>query len=228
MDGPGSRCGLAPPKGVALFGSLDVAKPVAAALTEAGVPVVVVDHRADDEDQPAAGYELFTGDIVSQDLFDAFHRNDVGTALVGTEGPVRDYVAMRRSIGELGKKKTYYLPRLSPDSETGLEARWRARTRPRFVAFGPEITRDSLRAVLGPEGEVGWFPVDGDEDNLPPGVIPLFIVTADLRATVATRQNIKEAQRSADPGNDVQLLCALPKPGGDTAEGSSDRGADSG
>lgn len=160
---------LAPPKGVALFGSLDVAKPVASALTEAGVPVLVGDHRADDEDEPAAGYELFTGDIVSPDLFDAFHRNDVGTALVGTGGPVRDYVAMRRSIRELGKKKTYYLPRLAPDNETGLEARWRARTPPRFVAFGPEITRDSLRAVLGPDGEVRWFPVDGDEDNLPPG-----------------------------------------------------------
>ena len=200
------------PKGVALFARYDSVASLATTLAQAGVPVLVIDSRAPREvDDADPGYDVFTGDVLSDELLEAMSDQDVGTALVGSGDRGMDFVAMKRSSRHLGKKSTYYVPRKPPGSEGEVEARWRARTPARFVAFGPEVSRDALHEVVGPHGSFEWLPLDGDEPELPDGAIALFIVRTDGRATVATQHTLKDARHDQD-GDDggTRLLCAHP------------------
>lgn len=195
------------PKGIAIFASHDVAARPASALGSAGVPVLVVDPDAADDTEHDPSYELFTGSLVSDDLIDAMDQNDVGMGLVGTEERGLDFVAVKRCVHELGKPNAFYIPRQAPGSEAGIEARWRARTPDRFVAFGPEVTRASLREVLGTEGKLAWLDIEAEGSGLPDGAIPLFIVTGQGRGIVASLQSLDQA-RHGRLGEDARVLYA--------------------
>lgn len=195
------------PKGIAIFAAHGVSAPVASALGSAGVDVLVVDPDAPADAEHDRSYELFTGSLVSDDLIAAFDRQDVGMGLVGTGERGLDYVAVKRCTQELGKRNAFYIPRRPPGTEVGIEARWRARTPDRFIAFGPEVTRADLREVLGDEGELKWVDTGLEEASLPEGAIPLFIVTKDGRGIVATQQALDTA-RGGGLGDGVRVLCA--------------------
>jgi hypothetical protein len=178
--------------------------------------VLVIDSRAPREvDGTDPGYDVFAGDVLSDELIEAMSDQDVGTALIGSGDRGVDFVAMKRSSRELGKKSTYYVPRKPPGSEGEVEARWRARTPARFVAFGPDVSRDALHEVLSPQGTFEWLPLDGDAPELPDRAIPLFIVGSDGRATVATEHTLDSARHDQDgDGGGTRLLCAHPSADG--------------
>ena len=198
-------------KGVALFGSLSRVTPLASMLGQVGVPVLVVDHQArrdagDAADEP---FEVFRGDILSDELLEAMNGQDVGTAVVGTGDRGVDFVAMRRCVRNLTKAKTFYVPRRPPGQEGEVEKRWRARTPDRFVAFGPEVSREALHEVLAPVPSFTWLPLDTAEDQMPDGAIPLFIVSDDGRGVVATQHSVRTA-RGSEKSTSSRLLCAHP------------------
>lgn len=197
--------------GVALFGSLATVAPLASTLGAAGVPVLVVDHQAgrDEHDAGEEAFEVFRGDILSDDLLEAISSQDVGTAVVGTGDRGVDFVAMRRCVRTLTKAKTFYVPRRPPGQEGDVEMRWRARTPDRFVAFGPDVSREALHEVLAPVSSFTWLPVDTADDQMPDGAIPLFIVTDDGRGIVATQHSLSAARDGAQSSTS-RLLCAHP------------------
>jgi NhaP-type Na+/H+ or K+/H+ antiporter len=195
------------PKGVAMFGRHDGVADLANELAGAGVPVLVVDHQAPrGVDESDRAYVVFTGDVLSDELIEAMEAQDVGSTLVGTGDRGIDFVALKRSSRHIGKKRTHYIPRRKAGEEGEVEARWRARTPSRFVAFGPDITRDALHEALGPGGTMAWTSIDGDEPELPAGAIPLFIVRSDGRAAVATGHTLEEARGTSG----TRLLWARP------------------
>jgi len=194
-------------KGIAIFASHDSAARPAAALGSAGVPVLVVDPDSSGKTEHDPGYELFTGSLVSDDLIGAMDRNDVGMGLVGTTERGMDFVAVKRCVHELGKANAFYIPRKAPGSEAGIEARWRARTPDRFVAFGPEVTRASLREVIGDAGKLEWFDFKAGNGGMPEGAIPLFVVTRQGRGIVASQESLDHARRGK-LGEGARLLYA--------------------
>ena len=199
------------PHGVALFGSLATVAPLASTLGSAGVPVLVVDHQAnrDEHDAGDEAFEVFRGDILSDELLEAISSQDVGTAVVGTGDRGVDFVAMRRCVRTLTKAKTFYVPRRPPGQEGDVEMRWRARTPDRFVAFGPEVSREALHEVLPSVPSFTWLPVDTAEDQMPDRAIPLFIVTDDGRGIVATQHSLSTARDGAQSSTS-RLLCSHP------------------
>ena len=177
-------------KGVAVFGHQPTAAPVLEELVAAGVPVLMVDrHTAAEDMTPASGYEIYTDRVVDDELVEAIHRQDVGTALVASGDLALDFVAMKRCIRELGRPNTYFVP-MTVELETGVEARWRARTPDRFIAFGPDVTLMSVRELLGGAAELEWRDVAASGADHDEEAIPLFVVTAQGRCTIATEETL--------------------------------------
>jgi NhaP-type Na+/H+ or K+/H+ antiporter len=198
------------PRGVALFMAQEAAHPMATALAEAGVPVLVVDGS-----QRSASlsdhlpYRLFSDGLEDQALATTLDEVGVGTGVIGTGLGEGDLVAMAIVGSDLGAGNVYLIPSVPKDSATGVEARWRAQTPDRRIAFGPDMTRAQLLELLNGAGELVWLPLVTDQTRMPRGTTPLFIVHGDGRATIASRAGLREARgRRGDP--EVRVLCLAP------------------
>ena len=202
----------AEPKGVAIFGRQPNAAPVAEALVGAGVPVLIVDQETPPEDlTPANDYEVFTERILSDELIDALHRQDVGTALVASGDLALDYVATKRCIRHLGRANTFFVP-MTAELETGIEERWRGRTPDRFIAFGPDIPLLSVRHLLR-DGELRWLDPHPTRTSIPPDAIPLFALTPKGQGRVATLDLLSSDDL-------LRVLCVCPARSGQTPPSS--------
>jgi NhaP-type Na+/H+ or K+/H+ antiporter len=198
------------PRGVALFMAQEAAHPMATALAEAGVPVLVVDgsqrSASHSDDLP---YRLFSNGLEDSGLATTLDEVGVGTGVIGTGLGEGDLVVMAIVGSDLGAGNVYLIPSVPKDSATGVEARWRAQTPDRRIAFGPHMTRAQLLELLNGAGELVWLPLATDQARIPRDTTPLFIVHGDGRATIASRAGLREARgRRGDPT--VRVLCLAP------------------
>ncbi len=207
------KVGQGQPKGVALFMPQEAAHPVAAALSEAGVPVLVVDgSKREDSGSDDLSYSVFSDGLDDPGLAAALDEVGVGTGVIGTGLGERDLVAMAIVGSDIGAGNVYLIPSVPKDSARGVEARWRAQTPDRRIAFGPHMTRAQLLELLNGAGELVWLPVESDESQIPQGTTPLFIVHGDGRATIASQATLRDARRHRpDPG--TRVLCLAPPAG---------------
>lgn len=197
------------PRGVAIFGHQPIIAPVADELVGAGVPVLVIDrHTPPDALKPAHGYEVFTDRIISDELLGAFRREDIGTALVAMGDLGLDLVAMKRSAQELGRAKTYFVP-TTTEADSDIEARWRARTPDRFMAFGPDVTAMAIRKLLQGERRLEWRTAEHSAPDLSDGAIPLFIVGYERRAEVATLESLSVMRSETSRPESLRVLCVI-------------------
>jgi hypothetical protein len=205
------KVGQGTPKGVALFMSQPDAHPIATELTRAGVSVLVVD----DEERPGLitdelSYEMFGNGLEDEGLALALNDADVGTSVIAAGVGERDLVAMALVGAEMGTGNVFLIPNVAKDQASGIEAKWRRQTPDSRIPFGPDMTRSRLRELLAGAGDLTWISADASETQIPSGTVPLFIVDADGRATIASQKTVR-ALRNRRAGRDCTVLCVTPK-----------------
>lgn len=198
------------PKGVAFFMPQEAADPVAGQLSQAGVPVLVVDDEMrDDLVEADLPYKIFGGGMRDGGMAAAMEENNIGTAVISTGLGERDLVALNIVGSDIGDRNVYFVPRSLKGTGTETERRWRKLTPDRRVAFGPEMTRAMLNELLDGSGDLVWLPATIEESEIPAGTKPLFIVTQDGRGIIANQATIGKARgRRADPKS--RILCLRP------------------
>ena len=113
---------------------------------------------------------------------------------------------------DIGANNVYMIPTVPKGSATGVEARWRAQTPDRRIAFGPDMTNPELQELLHGGGELIWLPASVKTSEVPSGITPLFIVTGDGRGIIANHATIWTGRRRRrDP--DARVLCLAPPAG---------------
>ena len=204
------KVGQGTPKGVAFFMPHRAAHPLADELAKARVPVMVVDDDLrDDLMTQDLSYLFFGSGVASEDLGPALEEAGVGTGVIGTGLAERDMVAMEIVGADIGLNNIYFIPNAPKGDATGAEARWRAQTPDRRVAFGPDMTRSKLQDLLNAGGKLTWIPISAGDFQIPEGTVPLFIVNSDGRAIIATQATLGKARgRRADP--EAKVLCLTP------------------
>lgn len=203
------KVGRGAPRGVALFMPQPTAHPVASELAGAGVPVLVVDsdlsRRLVTEQ---VSYRLLGNGVEDQGMATALDEADVGTAVIGTGLGERDLVAMAVVSRDIGAGNVYFVPTTDKASATDEEARWRALTPDRRIAFGPETTRETLHELVEGGAELVWLPATTDPAQVPPGTTPLFIVTPGGLARIANANTLAATHRHGHSGS--RVLCLAP------------------
>jgi len=212
-------------KGVAFFTNQDDVHPIANKLADAGVPVLVVDDvqratlvKAD------LSYRLLNGDAESEGMAAVLLDNNIGTAVMATGLRARDLVSMSIIATDIGRKNVFFVPRVEKGEETGIEARLRAKTPDKRIAFGPDVTREKLRSAQNGQADLLWLPAGTDGSQAWAGTRPLFIVEADGRCIVANQLAIGKLEaKGSDP--QTRVLCLRPRQDGtesaaDSADGS--------
>ena len=202
--------GRGKPKGLAFFMTLNSIQPVVEELTDAGVPIIVIDDDVGHARGSDVDYTLFADGVQAEGLGRALSEANVGSAVIGTGLGERDLVAMQVAADELGGENVHFVPRMTKGAETGADARWRERTPDRLVAFGPDITRDRLRDLIRDDGVLEWFPAGVARSELPDGTVPLFIVTPDGRGQVANQRSMRHSRHRRNPRGS-RLLCVYPR-----------------
>lgn len=214
------------PKGIAFFMPQKTAHPVASKLSEAGVPVLVVDSKLRDElvaaDLP---YRIFGGEVEDTGMAAELEASGVGTAVIGTGLGEQDLVAMHVIGADIGGRNVYFVPREEKEYATGVDVHWRKLTPDRRVAFGPDMTRAKLNELLDGGGDLVWLPATIDKAEVPAGTRPLFIVAEDGRGIIANQATFRKARRdNADPN--AKMLCLRPTHGAqDQDSGSTSAGS---
>lgn len=198
------------PKGIAFFMPQESAHAVASELGDAGVPVLVVDNaKRNTLIKIDLSYKIFGGQVDESGMAAALEEGGIGTAVVGTGLGERDLVAMHVVGKDIGAENVYFVPRAEKAEATGVDARWRRITPDRRVAFGPDMTRAKLNALLNGEGDLVWLPATTEVSEVPKGTRPLFIATEDGRGIIANQATIGRARgRRADPN--AKILCLRP------------------
>ncbi len=195
------------PKGVALVMPVRDAHPVAAALTEAGVPVLVSDNDVSDVGASEhRGYEIIGAEFDDEAMAAKLEDIGIGTAVIGTGLGERDLLAMTLIGSDLGMRNVYYLPRHAQGHGSGVDERWRAQTPASHIAFGPTMTRGKLVELIHGGADLQWYSADADLSELPTGTTPLFIVTSQGRAVIANQASIGKARGTAGE----RVLCLHP------------------
>ena len=202
--------GQGTPKGVAFIMQQPSAHPVATALGQAGVSVLVVDgeHRKQliVED---LSYKIFGSGVEDEGMAAALEEAGIGTAVIGSGLGERDLVAMEVVSADIGAKNVFMIPTVPKGSATGVEGRWRAQTPDRRIAFGPDMTSPELRELLDGGGDLFWLPATIESSEIPTGATPLFIVTGDGRGIIANKGTIGATFRGRrDP--EARILCLAP------------------
>ena len=198
------------PKGVAFFMPQDAAHPVASELSKAGVPVLVVDDEPRDTLEEAdLPYKLFGGGVQSDGLAAALEENGIGTAVIATGLGERDLLTMSVVGSHIGARNIHIIPRVDKGTETGVDARWRALTPDRRVAFGPDMTRAKWNELLDGVCDLVWLPATIENSPTLQETRPLFIVASHGRGIIANETTIGNALgRRADPN--AKFLCLRP------------------
>lgn len=204
------KVGQGTPKGVAFFMPQPAAHPVATALGEAGVSVLVVDgeqrKQLVTED---LSYKIFGSGIEDEGMAAALEDAGIGTAVIGSGLGERDLVAMEVVGADIGARNVYMIPTVPKGSATGVEERWRAQTPDRRIAFGPDMTSPELTELLDGGGDLIWLPATIESTEVPPGATPLFIVTGDGRGIIANKATIGAAFRGRRD-SEARILCLAP------------------
>jgi NhaP-type Na+/H+ or K+/H+ antiporter len=179
------------PKGVAIFAESTIADPMAMALAQEGVSVLVVGSWSGSIPDDRA-YDFYRGDLYDDDFDDALAASDIGSAVIASPHRGPRMFARERCLQQMRSRNIFTVPVDASAGVRGLAVLVSPAPPKRVHPFSPDINQDRLRRMMA-AGEPRWVEPQDGRWQIPDGFQPLFVVSDDLRAVVSTDASLSRA-----------------------------------